>query len=286
MATFRPTKRSTPTSPIQRLRRSLSSESDDEPTASAHISDAATAGSDASASTDDEKAVLSHWDSDNALDATDLPSTLLLHPSQQPPTLFLDVDGVLNTAQMFERHALHPKLLKRLKSVVDETDARIVLSTTWRMVEENERVLIDALIEVGINPNVVVGRTPVLGLADLHWSGDHGTLAETRRASEIVRYLDTSPAVEKGRWAVVDDLDVLRVDSPVIRQRLEGHFIRTAVESGLTQNCCDSLIALLKPLPPPPCTEPLAPPADACRGPPTSPTFNMKLLSTTGTVIT
>ena len=73
MATFRPTKRSTPTSPIQRLRRSLSSESDEEPTASVHISDAATAGSDASASTDDEKAVLSHWDSDNALDATDLP---------------------------------------------------------------------------------------------------------------------------------------------------------------------------------------------------------------------
>ena len=283
MATFRPTKRSTPTSPIQRLRRSLSSESDAEPTASAHISDAATAGSDASASTDDEKAVLSHWDSDNALDATDLPSTLLLHPSQQPPTLFLDVDGVLNTAQMFERHALHPKLLKRLKSVVDATDCRIVLSTTWRMVEENERVLLDALIGQGMNPNIVVGRTPVLGLSDLHWSGDHGTLAETRRASEIVRYLDTSPAVEKGRWAVVDDLDVLRVDDPVIRQRLEGHFIRTAVESGLTQTCCDALIALLKPLPPPP---PAEPSTDVCRPPPTSPTFNMKLLSTTGTVIT
>ena len=283
MATFRPTKRSTPTSPIQRLRRSLSSESDDEPTASVSASAAATAGSDASASTDDEKAVLSHWDSDNALDATDLPSTLLLHPSQQPPTLFLDVDGVLNTAQMFERHALHPKLLKRLKSLVDATDCRIVLSTTWRMAEENERVLLDALIETGINPNVVVGRTPVLGLADLHWSGDHGTLAETRRASEIVRYLDTSPAVEKGRWAVVDDLDVLRVDSPVIRQRLEGHCVRTAVESGLTQTCCDSLIVMLRPLPPPPCAEPST---DVCRPPPTSPTFNMKLLSTTGTVIT
>ena len=281
MATFRPTKRSTPTSPIQRLRRSLSSESDEEPTSA---SQAATAGSDASASTDDEKAVLSHWDSDNALDATDLPSTLLLHPSQQPPTLFLDVDGVLNTAQMFERHALHPKLLKRLKSVVDATDCRIVLSTTWRMAEENERVLLDALIEHGINPNVVVGRTPVLGLADLHWSGDHGTLAETRRASEIVRYLDTSPAVEKGRWAVVDDLDVLRVDSPVIRQRLKGHCVRTAVESGLTQTCCDALIAMLRPLPPPPCAEPPTP--DVCRPPPTSPTFNMKLLSTTGTVIT
>ena len=290
MATFRPTKRSTPTSPIQRLRRSLSSESDDEPTASVHISDAATAGSDASTASDDEKAVLSHWDSDNALDATGhaagLPSTLLLHPSQQPPTLFLDVDGVLNTAQMFERHALHPKLLKRLKSVIDATDGRIVLSTTWRMVEENERVLLDALIDQGINPNTVVGRTPVLGLSDLHWSGDHSTLAETRRASEIVRYLDTSPAVEKGRWAVVDDLDVLRVDDPAIRQRLEGHCVRTAVESGLTQTCCDALCALLKPLPPPPPAEPSAPPADARRGPPTSPTFNIKLLATTGTVIT
>ena len=84
MATFRPTKRSTPTSPIQRLRRCLDSESDDEPTASVHISDAATAGSDASTASDDEKAVLSHWDSDNALDATGhaagLPSTLTAPP--------------------------------------------------------------------------------------------------------------------------------------------------------------------------------------------------------------
>ena len=53
---------------------------------------------------------------------------------------------------MFERHALHPKLLKRLKSVIDATDGRMVASTTWRMVEENERVLLDALIEHGDQP--------------------------------------------------------------------------------------------------------------------------------------
>ena len=72
---------------------------------------------------------------------------------------------------MFERHALHPKLLKRLKSVIDATDGRIVLAA-WRMVEE-KHALLDALIDQGINPNAVVGRTPVLGLSDLHWSGDH-----------------------------------------------------------------------------------------------------------------
>ena len=34
-----------------------------------------------------------------------------------------------------------------------------------------------------------------------------------------MRYLDTSPAVETGRWAVAYDLDVLRVDDLAIRQR-------------------------------------------------------------------
>ena len=173
MATFRPTKRSTPTSRSSacaarcrpRARRG----------ADRATSSAATAGSDASASTDDEKAVLSHWDSDNALDAT------ACRPHYPPPSVAAAAHTVPGRGWCFEhgpnvrKTRAHPKLLKRLKSVVDATDCRIVLSTAWRMAERERRVLLDALIEHGINPNVVVGRTPVLGLADLHWSGDHGT---------------------------------------------------------------------------------------------------------------
>ena len=44
-------------------------------------------------------------------------SELDLHAlaAAQSPILFLDVDGVLNTSQMPGKHALHPKLLRRLK---------------------------------------------------------------------------------------------------------------------------------------------------------------------------
>lgn len=46
---------------------------------------------------------------------------------------------------------------------------------------------------------------------------------------------------------MVDDLDVLRVDDAALRRRLAGHFVRTAVESGLTPACCGSFCAILGP---------------------------------------
>lgn len=187
---------------------------------------------------DEAAACIAHWeDSDGDEAAGDAPP---------PPTLFLDVDGVLNTAQMFGLHALHPKLRERLKGVVEATECRIVLSTTWRLTDAHERVLRDALIEAGIPARVVVGRTPALGLADLR-TCDRTNIQETRRATEIMRYLDNEPAVARGRWAVVDDLGLLRVADEATHRRLAGHFVRTAVESGLTPTCCGSLCAILRP---------------------------------------
>ena len=95
-----------------------------------------------------------------------------------------------------------------------------------------------------------------------------------------MRYLDTSPAVEKGRWAVVDDLDVLGWTTRRFASA-RGPLRPDAVESGLARTRA-TLCALLKPLPPPPPTERRRRrrrAADRRRV-----TFNMKLLATTGTI--
>eukprot|EP00629_Pelagomonadales_sp_RCC1024_P016792 CAMPEP_0119278428 /NCGR_PEP_ID=MMETSP1329-20130426/19073_1 /TAXON_ID=114041 /ORGANISM="Genus nov. species nov., Strain RCC1024" /LENGTH=166 /DNA_ID=CAMNT_0007278939 /DNA_START=626 /DNA_END=1123 /DNA_ORIENTATION=- len=158
------------------------------------------------------------------------------------PTLFLDVDGVLNTAHMPGRHALHPMLLKRLAGVCAATHCEIVLSTTWRLQQEHEDVLLRALGAAGIQASVIVGRTPSLGISEMPWR-EGPNMGECRRACEIARYLDAHPEVK--RFAIVDDIDVLDVDDDGVRARLAEHFVRTSVESGLTQSCCDRLVEML-----------------------------------------
>ncbi|KAL7529678.1 hypothetical protein ACHAWF_003083 [Thalassiosira exigua] len=57
--------------------------------------------------------------------------------SQPPrPVIFLDIDGVLNTTKHNAQIHFEPRLLKRLKGIVEMTDALIVLSTFWRHFHE------------------------------------------------------------------------------------------------------------------------------------------------------
>ena len=59
--------------------------------------------------------------------------------------LFLDVDGVLNTCLMSGGARVHPKLMRRLASIVKETNCGVILSSTWRLDEHYYSVLLDAL---------------------------------------------------------------------------------------------------------------------------------------------
>ena len=73
----------------------------------------------------------------------------------QPPTLFLDIDGVLNSADWYDRQgeeyigqvrpdwmrptdwwALDPKAIERLNTVMRRTDCLVVVSSTWRLLHE------------------------------------------------------------------------------------------------------------------------------------------------------
>ena len=45
--------------------------------------------------------------------------------------IFLDVDGVLNT-ESYSNPIIHEDRIKRLKNIVDETQAKIVMSSSWK----------------------------------------------------------------------------------------------------------------------------------------------------------
>ena len=53
--------------------------------------------------------------------------------------IFLDIDGVLNSMDWFKQNKgvaghteINPDKVKMLKEIVDQTDAKIILSSTWR----------------------------------------------------------------------------------------------------------------------------------------------------------
>lgn len=65
--------------------------------------------------------------------------------------LFLDVDGVLNSAEeLFDDRAINPKKLEILKTIIDKTNAKIVLISTWRCFVNTLSAVIEALETVNL----------------------------------------------------------------------------------------------------------------------------------------
>lgn len=70
-------------------------------------------------------------------------------PAKPVKIIFLDIDGVLNSAQSMTMHARHningsrvfcPLAVSNLKRILDDTDARIVISSTWRKYYSTEQL--------------------------------------------------------------------------------------------------------------------------------------------------
>ena len=87
--------------------------------------------------------------------------------------IFLDIDGVLNSHDYFLKRysetgkmqggirpeSIDPDALRRLERILEETDAKIIVSSTWRLGQTVEQ-LQDLLESAGfLYPETIVGRT-------------------------------------------------------------------------------------------------------------------------------
>lgn len=127
--------------------------------------------------------------------------------------IFLDFDGVLNSEKYVrtcDEHGLiiDPSRMALLKQIVDATDAKIVLSTSWREHWNNNFKKADS---IGKEIDNVFGsyELTVLDKTDVY----------SRRETEIEAWLMMHPETES--FVVLDDR---LLDSPVLR----GHFIKTS----------------------------------------------------------
>ena len=119
--------------------------------------------------------------------------------------------------------------MARLKRVVDETDATIVLSSDWRRDKEGLRFVRDQLRAMGM---LMIGATPIM--------------ASMARPREITAWLGKvgskmpRPIVA---WVAVDDRLLLREPGG---DQLRGHFVNTLFKSGLTNEKADAMIDILR----------------------------------------
>jgi hypothetical protein len=145
--------------------------------------------------------------------------------------LFLDVDGVLNSAEWFAKQpamspkmplflcAVDPKPVRRIQNVLSATGAVIVLSSTWRLVPEYVQVLRAA----GLPIHDVTPRIP-----------------DVPRWQEILSWLrcrDAAPV----QFAILDD-DPDAGDHPM----LAPYFVRTHWKYGMYGKHERQLMEILK----------------------------------------
>ena len=90
------------------------------------------------------------------------------------PVIFLDIDGVLNRTVHATHIRLDDDLVERLRALVVETEAVIVLSTFWRFFVEYIRYI---LHRHGVPADAIISRTPGVSEAS-SWS-NAGTSSTT-----------------------------------------------------------------------------------------------------------
>jgi len=147
--------------------------------------------------------------------------------------VFLDIDGVLNSQnkliELYNKtgkpHSglffpFDEKCLNNLKFLVEETNSKIVITSTWRKYEENMQILINTFKEYELDKRII-GYTPVLC---------------TKREYEIAAYLN-----EIGR-----DVNYVIIDDITYMGELNSKLVVTSYKTGLTKENVNSAIKILK----------------------------------------
>jgi hypothetical protein len=143
--------------------------------------------------------------------------------------IFLDIDGVIcvNWIDQIDEfgHGFNNDYVKNLQTIIEKTDAKIVISSTWRKsgLPEMQRMW-----EMRNLPGKVIDITPVL------W---------TKRGEEIAEYLRENPC---DSYAIIDD------DNDFLDEQ-KPFFVRTSVNEhdgsfnglGLTKKCAEKAIQIL-----------------------------------------
>ena len=141
--------------------------------------------------------------------------------------IFLDIDGVLNNRDTWGNRplikAFDKDCIAAFNKIIDATDARIVISSSWRNIFAYEQ-LRTLLKNVGVK-GIILGQTPTISLSG-------------RRGAEIKEWLDN------GLWPEIDGFIIL--DDETDMNEVESHLVQTNSNVGLTDDMANIAIERLK----------------------------------------
>jgi hypothetical protein len=137
--------------------------------------------------------------------------------------IFLDVDGVLNRISDHKNcmFPLNDECLKNLKSIIDRTGCKIVLSSAWRNWIEAEKVLKRAFLKLNIP--LWISKTPEIPMR--------------LRKEEISTWIIENGF--NGNLCIIDDL----IEADVFCGKF---FVRTHDRDGLTSEDAERVIQILE----------------------------------------
>lgn len=143
--------------------------------------------------------------------------------------IFLDIDGVIcvDWREYVDEfgHGFHPEYVKNLAHIIEQTGAKIVISSTWRKAGLSE---MQRMWEMRDLPGKVIDVTPV------NW---------TIRGEEIFEYLQGNPC---DNYVIIDDdTDFLPEQWPFFVRTSANQHSDTFNGLGLTKICADRCIEIL-----------------------------------------
>jgi hypothetical protein len=145
--------------------------------------------------------------------------------------LFLDFDGVMNNYGDFGRgpDPINPAAVGRLNTIVAQTGARVVISSSWRLkyTLESLRARLGAVGFTG----EVVDCTPGLDATGSVFDAD----PRSARCREIQAWLGAQPEPPES-FAILDDADL---------EAMAAYHVRIDPVTGLCDEHIDTVIALL-----------------------------------------
>lgn len=156
------------------------------------------------------------------------------------PIIFLDVDGVLHP---FHGHAnpsqitiFHLECMNRLARIVSQTDAEIVLSTSWRNLSSTRDRLQANLAQYDLSFSRWIEPDSLAS----------GVNVSEGKASKILSFVQ---AHNPPGWVVLDDEDLVELSGlpreGLMMQLFASCFIKTNPQVGLVDNDVEAAIGIL-----------------------------------------
>lgn len=137
--------------------------------------------------------------------------------------IFLDIDGVLNTPKTIRKFGFNfidDILVALVARIVRETEAKIVLSSSWRIETKDLGIAKDALAQHNLEIHDCTPRIE-RPFEEGNW---------VRRSEEIQSWIDQN---EVTAFAIIDDCDDANI---------EGNFFQTNEDFGLTVSMAEKII--------------------------------------------